>query len=171
MEFNGKIRGGCHHIYKALYLDQDIVPFALFSNHPHRQMQLAHRLYETEKPDSFCRGKPVKDSTTLLDLVGPESHFLFKLMPWMLTSPGWHSQLKVGQNVKKLKHLLKDSEGCKWCGRTWGQMTADFANVITTYQGQRNQLQVWCSCVVYAFVLLLHFVLLWYFRHLDSPCL
>ena len=71
-----------HHTW---YLTQEIVPFALFSRHPemtnsHKE-QLALRLIRTEKPDSFRRGKPVfpliENSTTLPDLVGPDSHFIF----------------------------------------------------------------------------------------------
>lgn len=43
--------------------------------------KVAVKLSETEKPDSYRRGKPVfpviNATTVLTDLVGPESHFLF----------------------------------------------------------------------------------------------
>ena len=68
------------------YLTQDTIPFALFSSRlsDKQKQDIATQLYVTDKPDSFRRGKPlfqkVTGKTTLVDLIGPESHFLFDVL-------------------------------------------------------------------------------------------
>lgn len=63
------------------YLTQELVPFTLFSSHASMtksaKERLAVKLSETEKPESYRKGKPVfpviNAATVLTDLVGPVS--------------------------------------------------------------------------------------------------
>ena len=135
-----------HHTW---YLTQEIVPFALFSRHPQMtnslKEQLALRLIRTEKPDSFRRGKPVfpliENSTTLPDLVGPESHFIFDALDVDIT---WMRQpvenWVENDSFKAVEQFVQSVKVVNDVAERGVKMMADFATVITTNQEQRNQL-------------------------------
>jgi hypothetical protein len=68
------------------YLTQEMVPFVLFSSNVSNSLKqdIANQLHRTERPESFRRGKPpfpkITGKTTLMELIGPESHFLFEVL-------------------------------------------------------------------------------------------
>ena len=131
------------------YLTQEIVPFALFSTHSYmtnaRKEQLALKIIGTEKPDSFRRGKPlfplIESSTSLPDLVGPESHFLFDALgidgSWLKQPVEEWPENESFKAAEKFVHSVKVVNDVAERGV---KMMADFATVITTNQEQRDQL-------------------------------
>lgn len=129
------------------YLTQELVPFTLFSSHPSMtksvKEEIAVKLSETEKPESYRRGKPVfptiGGSTTLTDLVGPDSYFLFDAlgveMDW-LSQPvdTWkeHDGYRVAEKFVRSVKVVNDvaERGVK--------LMYDFATQITTDPEQRG---------------------------------
>ena len=78
------------------YLIQELVPFTLFSSHDSMtksaKKKLTVKLSETEKPESYRKGKPgfpvINAATVLTNIIGPESHFRFMLgvkCDWLTT--------------------------------------------------------------------------------------
>uniref|UniRef100_A0A0K2UTC1 Uncharacterized protein n=1 Tax=Lepeophtheirus salmonis TaxID=72036 RepID=A0A0K2UTC1_LEPSM len=66
------------------YLTQELITIPLFSSQEftsHIKQKLAIKLSKTEKMVSYRKGTPVipviNQTTSLIDLVGPESHFSF----------------------------------------------------------------------------------------------
>lgn len=129
------------------YLTQEVVPFALCSSmlNNKQKQDLAAQLHATEKPDSFRQGKPVFQritaNTTLVDLVGPESHFLLDTLSvgsdWLLKpveawpdDDDYNTALEYVTSLKVVNDVAE--RGVK--------MMSDFANVITTDEAQRGYL-------------------------------
>ena len=126
------------------YLTQET---ALFSSRlsDKQKRDIAAQLHATEKPDSFRRGKPVfqlvTTKTTLVHLIGPESHLLFDILnirpDWLLDpveswpeNDDYQKALEYVANLKVANDVAE--RGVK--------MMSDFANVITTDPKQREYL-------------------------------
>lgn len=130
------------------YLTQEIVPFTLFSSNEmvtsSLKQQLATKLYTTEKPQSFRMGKPlfpkiITERTNLIDLIGPDSTFLFKAlninMEW-LQKPVDTWQLY--EDFRKAQNFVKSLKVVNDCAERGVKMMADFAQKITTDPKQRE---------------------------------
>lgn len=128
------------------YLTEEVVPFALFSKHPMMtdclKQEMATRLLATPLPEAFRLGRPVfkeiTRDTTLTDLIGPESHTLFRLLDisndWLAKpanqwscDPTYLSAEKFVRTVKVVNDAAE--RGVK--------LISDFATVITTDPEQR----------------------------------
>lgn len=131
------------------YLTEEVVPFALFSKH--RMMtdclkqEMAIQLVATPVPENFRLGKPVfrkvARDTTLKDLIGPESHTLFRILnvstDWLVQPVDqWSSNpafLVAEEFVRTVKVVNDAAErGVK--------LISDFATIITTDPAQRSWL-------------------------------
>lgn len=129
------------------YLTQELVTFTLFSSHDSMtksaKEKLAVKLSETEKPDSYRKGKPVfpdiNAATYLTDLVGPESRFLFDALGvecnW-LTNPAdtWEDN----DNYKFAQKFVRSVKVTNDVAERGVKLMSDFATQITTDPEQRS---------------------------------
>ena len=131
------------------YLTQEVVPFALFSHNEQlssaMKEKIALKIFNMARPESFRQGKPVfpviNQSTTLVDLIGPESSFIFEALSlpsdW-LTKPSeqwqYDHDYMIAENFVTTVKVVNDlaERGIK--------MISDFATVITTDERQRQYL-------------------------------
>ena len=129
------------------YLTQELIPFALFSTKVSNSQKrsMADQLCTVEKPQNFRVGKPVfpkiAENTTLADLIGPESHFIFAAldigMEWLrlpVETRPQNEYYKTAYNFVTTLKVVNDiaERGVK--------MMADFANTITTNAELRQHL-------------------------------
>lgn len=132
------------------YLTEETVVHALFTNH--RSMtnnlkeRMAGKLLETPKPTKFRRGIPllqrrITESTSIEDLVGPESWFIFEALgigcEWLrLPVTEWDSNpdfMEAAAFVKSVKVVNDAAErGIK--------LNSDYAAYITDKEQQRASL-------------------------------
>ena len=129
------------------YLTQEIVPFSLFSSRVPNKLKhdIALKILSVERPEGFRRGKPVfpeiNNNTTLADLVGPESYFLFDVLK---IGTDWLSQpVETWTNSQEFKSAEKYVTSLKVVNdiaERGVKMISDFANVITTNSEQREML-------------------------------
>ena len=129
------------------YLTQELVTFTLFSSHDSMtksaKEKLAVKLSETEKPDSYRKGKPVfpviNAATVLTDLVGPESHFLFDALgvecDWLTTPADTWEDNDSYRNAQKFVRSVKVTNDVAERGV---KLMSDFATQITTDPEQRS---------------------------------
>ena len=131
------------------YLTEEIVPFALFSKLPvmtnKLKQDIASKLLATPVPDCFRLGKPlfrkIDRDTTLIDLIGPESHTLFHTLN---INTGWLAKpvedwsfdpdFQIAENFVHSVKVVNDAaeRGVK--------LISDFATIITTDPAQRQAL-------------------------------
>lgn len=131
------------------YLTEEILPFALFSNHPAATSEvkqaIATKVLATPVPENFRLGRPVfRDITresTLADLIGPESLTLFRSLnistSWLaapVTDWSGDPDFIVAEEFVKSVKVTNDAaeRGVK--------LISDFACNITTDPHQRAAL-------------------------------
>ena len=129
------------------YLTEELVPFALFSNivPDNMKQNIASKLMSVPEPEHFRLGKPVfrqvNRQTSLVDLIGPESHTLFHALhiaPHWLAKPvsEWplDSEFTVAETFVRTVKVVNDAaeRGVK--------LISDFASIITCDPEQRAAL-------------------------------
>jgi hypothetical protein len=131
------------------YLTEEVVPFVLFSNHYSIndvvKQDIASKLLEMPVPDSFRLGKPlfrkITRNTTLLDLIGPESHALFhtlKIGQQWLSKPV--EQWKLEPDFCTANDFVRTVKVVNDTAERGVKLMTDFATCITTDPIQRAAL-------------------------------
>ena len=131
------------------YLTEEVVLFVLFSKNPlatnSMKEDIASRLLSTPVPEQFRLGKPVfrnvDQSTSLVDLIGPDSHILFLSlgvsMHWLekpVTEWNSHPDFNTAEAFVRTVKVVNDAaeRGVK--------LISDFSNLINMNPEQRAAL-------------------------------
>ena len=131
------------------YLTEEIVPFALFSKPPAMTSKLkqdiASKLLATPIPERLRLGKPlypnVRSYTSLVDLIGPESHTLFQSLN---ISTGWLerpvSDWSSDADFQTAESFVRSIKVVNDAAERGVKLISDFATIITTDPEQRQAL-------------------------------
>ncbi|KAK8394260.1 hypothetical protein O3P69_006451 [Scylla paramamosain] len=144
---NSGVHRGAAKLLEEKLGTKGAVPFALFSSRlsDKQKQDLAAQLHATHKPGSFRRGKPVFQKvtakTTLVDLIGPESHLLLYILSigpdWLLDrDESWSEK----EDYKKVLEYVRNLRVVNDITERGVKMMSDFANGITTDPKQREYL-------------------------------
>ena len=131
------------------YLTEELVVFVLFSDNPEitcsLKREMGDKIISTPKPDSFRLGRPIFKSitrnTTLIDLVGPDSWFLFETLgsngEWLYSDVGaWQENdeyLRIKSFVQTVKVVNDPAERAV-------KLSTECSVVITDDEEQRSAL-------------------------------
>ena len=132
------------------YLNEETAVFALFSDHSdmtnEMKKRIATKLLETPRPSQFRRGVPflrcpISESTTIADLIGPNSWFIFEALcigsEWLaLPVTEWQSRdefMQASAFARTVKVVNDAAERMI-------KLNTDFAAYITDSEEQRASL-------------------------------
>ena len=129
------------------YLTEQVAPFILFSNKVDSDMKshMAAKLLTIVQPEQIKIGKPtfpeIKSSTKLIDLLGPKSYLLFKLLGvepnWLNKNPkDWDED----EEYKKMQEFVRTVKTVNDCAERGVKMITDYSKILTKDDETRNWL-------------------------------
>lgn len=129
------------------YLNEETVVFSLFSDNPcmtyDRKSEMAHCILSTPRPEHFRRGIPVLKkliyrTTSLTDLIGPESWFIFHALQvnsaWLQPHPSHWDSCDDYKILKTFVHAIKVVNDA---AERDVKLNTDYATILTDNEEQR----------------------------------